>query len=231
MSKMKSKDIVCDSGSFISLTNSCLAETVYYFARKHHVRFIIPPAVEEEAVIYPLKKGIKRYMFSAVKIKYAINDGILIKVKKDGISELAKKIMNLANNLFYMRGKPIRLVHIGEAETLALAIELGVDNLLLDERTTRMLIEAPFTIKKHLEQEFKINVMVNKKNMTELSDMLGNMNVIRSSEIIAIAYEYGFFGKYKDVEREAYEAALYKIKFSGCSIRFDEIKEYLKRVK
>lgn len=227
----KTKDIVCDSGSFISLTSSCLSETVYFLAKKHNVRFIVPPAVVSEAVDYPLNKGIKRYMFSAIKIKYAINDGILLKVQGTNTNNEAKRIMELANNLFYIRGKPLRLVQIGEAETLALALELGVENLLMDERTTRLLVEAPFSIKEHLEQEFKINVMVNRKNMTELSDKIGRFNVIRSSEIVAVAYEYGFFGRYKDVEKEAYEAALYKVRFSGCSIGMNEIREYLKQVK
>ena len=224
---MKKHDIVCDSGAFISLTSSCLSEILYYFSNKHNVRFIIPHAVEEEMVLYPLKKKIKRYLFSAIRIQDAINDNVITRIEKETVSPEADRIMNFANNLFYMRGKPIRLIQKGEAETLSLALELGVENLLIDERTTRLLIEAPFSIKRHLEKEFQINVMVNKKNMEELSRRISHFNVIRSSELIGVAYENGYFNKYQNMEKDAFEAALYKIKFSGCSIGFDEIKEYL----
>ncbi len=231
MNDMRKKDIICDSGVFISLTSSCLSEVIYFFSNKHNVRFIIPPAVEDEAVGYPFRKKIKRYLFSAIKIKDAINDGVITRIEKESVNPEAKKLMEIANNLFYLRGKPIKLIQLGEAETLALALELGVENLLMDERTTRTLIEAPFTIKEHLEHEFKINVMVNKKNMAELSRRIGHLNVIRSSELVGVAYDYGFFKEFGSMEKDAFEAALYKIRFSGCSIRMDEIKEYLKQVK
>lgn len=225
---MKKHDVVCDSGIFISLTSSCLLDVLYYFSNKHNVRFIIPPAVEEEMVLYPLKKKVKRYLFSAVRIQDAINDNIITKIEKDTVSPEADRIMHFANNLFYVRGKPIKLLQKGEAETLSLAIELGVENLLVDERTTRLLIEAPFSIKKHLEKEFQVNVMVNKKNLNELSRRISHFNIMRSSELVGVAYEHGYFNKYQKLEKSAFEAALYKIKFSGCSIGFDEIREYLK---
>lgn len=231
MSNLEKKDIVCDTGSFISLTSSCISEVLYFFSEKHNVRFVIPPAVEDEAVLYPISKGIKKYLFSAIKIKDAINDGVITRVEKESISPDAESIMNLANTLFYMRGKPVRLIQRGESETIALALELGIKNLLVDERTMRLLIEAPFSLKEHMEKEFKVNIMVNRHSMTDLSKKLANFNVIRSSELITIAYEYGFFDRYQEMEKTAFEAALYKIKFSGCSISFDEINQCLNQTK
>lgn len=228
---MKKKDIVCDSGIFISLTSSCLLDVLYYFSKKYNVRFIIPPAVEEEMISYPLNKKVKRYLFSAIRIQDAIDDGVITRIQKKSVGSEAHKIMDLANNLFYMRGKPIKLIQKGEAETISLAMELGVDNLLIDERTTRLLIEAPFSVKSHLEHEFKINVMVNKNNLNELSKRVSDLNVIRSSELITVSYENGYFNKYQRMKKQSFEAALYKIKFSGCSIGFDEIRECLKQVK
>lgn len=228
---MKTRDIVCDSGAFISLTSSCLIELLYYFSNKHKVRFIIPPGVEEEAVSYPMRRKIKKFLFSAIRISDAINDGVITRIEKERTSPEAEKIMNLANNLFYIRGKPLRLVQRGESEMLALAFDLGVESLLIDERTTRMLIEAPFRLKEHLEDEFRINVMVNKKNLSELTKRIGHFSAIRSSELVSVAYELGFFDKYQEMEKAAYEAALYTVKFSGCSIGFDEIKECLSQVR
>ena len=228
---MKTKDIICDSGVFISLTSSCLSEILYFFSNKKNVRFIVPHAVEDEMVNYPIRRKIKRYLFSAIRIKDAIDDRVITKIEKRGVSPGGERIIELANNLFFLRGKPLKLIQRGEAEMLELAFELGIENLLVDERTTRMLIEAPFRLKEHLEREFGINVMLNKKNLSELSKHIGHFSVIRSSELITVAYECGFFKKYQEMEKAAYEAALYKIKFSGCSIGFDEIRNCLKQVK
>ncbi len=228
---MKTKDLVCDTSSFISLTSSCLLEIIYFLTEKCKVRFIIPPGVEDEAILYPMSKGIKKYLFSAIRIKDAINDGVIIRTEEERTVLEAELIMKLANNLFYMRGKPITLIQRGESEMLALALELDVKNILVDERTTRLLIEAPFKLKDHMEEEFGVNVMVNRHNMEELSKRIGNMSVIRSSELVILAYEYGFFDKYQNMEKTALEAALYRIKFSGCSIGFGEIEQCLSQVK
>jgi len=228
---VKNKDLVCDTSSFISLTSSCLLEILYFFAEKCKVRFIIPPGVEDEAILYPMSKGIKKYLFSAIRMKDAINDGVVTRVEKEGTVSEAELIMKLANNLFYMRGRPVTLIQRGESEMLALALELDVRNILVDERTTRLLIESPFKLKEHMEEEFGVNVMVNRRNMEELSKRIGNMNVIRSSELVILAYEYGFFNKYQNMEKAALEAALYRIKFAGCSISFEDIEQCLNQVK
>ncbi len=227
---MKTRDILCDAGSLISLTSACLDSLLHFFAEKHKVRFIIPPGVEFEAVSRPLRNRIKKHMFSAMRIKNAIDNGIVVPIDVHAGDE-AKGIMEYANNLFYIRAKPINLIHFGEAEMAALAEKLGVDYVFMDERTGRLLVEAPFLIKKHLEKEFGINVMINKKNFDALREKIGNLKVIRSSEITMLAYEAGFFRRFGEHELDALEAALFKMKFAGCSISFAEIDAYLKSVK
>lgn len=223
---MIQKDILCDAGAFISLTSSCLENVVYFFAEKYGVRFFIPASVEEEAVDYPIKKNLKKYLFSAIRIKDMISRGAVVKAG-NGVENVSNRIAEYANNLFFVRGKPMRLLHQGEAEMLATAKELGVQYILIDERTTRLLLESPFKVKEHLEKEFGANVMVNKKNLISLSTELKGIRAIRSSELIILAYEKGFFKHFGDMERDVLKAALYKIKYSGCSITFSEIDEYL----
>ncbi len=224
---MKTRDILCDSGSFISLTSTCMDNIMYFFAENFNVRFIIPPSVEEEAVTYPLRKKMKKHSFSAIRILDLMNDGVIMKTETDASDE-AKRIMKLANNLFYVKGKPVRILHMGEAEMLAMANKLGIEYILIDERTTRMLIEAPFSIKMHFEEEFRANVMLNKNNLRELTKITEGLHAMRSSELIILAYEKGFFKRFQGMEMEALKAALYRVKYSGCSIRFSEIEEYSK---
>jgi hypothetical protein len=222
------KLLVCDSGSLISLTTACITELLYFFKEKYHLSFVMPPAVEEETVLYPLRKRIKEYMFSAIKIKDAINDGVITVMNTDTLARDRDGVMAAANNLFYAQGRPLNLIQKGESEVLALAHEIGADSILLDERTTRMLIEAPFVLKKHMEEEFHVNVMMNKGNLDRFSNYSKGITTFRSSEVVILGYETGYFNRYQGQEKDALEAALYRVRFAGCSIRFDEVSRYLR---
>ncbi len=226
---MKMRDVIVDAGVLISLTSGCLDNLLYFFHEKYGLRFIIPPSVEREVIGRPLKERIRKYLFSAIRIKNAIDDGVVVVVDAK-IENKTQALMQEANNLFFVRGKPLRLIHSGEAEMLVLAKELGVEYILIDERTTRMLIEAPIPLKKHLEEEFHVNVMVNKNHLQSLVSQIGPLRAIRTSELVMLAHENGFFKNYNDMHKDALEAALFKIKYSGCSVGFREIKEYLSGV-
>ena len=223
------REVLCDSGSLISLTASCLDNALYFFAENAGLKFVIPPSVEYETVKRPMEGNIRKHLFSAIRIKDAIEDGVVVvvdaKVENEG-----KRIMDSANSMFYIKGKPIRLIQFGESEMLALAHELGVETILLDERTARLLIEAPFRLKEHLEKEFNVNVMVNKNSYRELASRISSLSVIRSSELIMLAYEKGYFRNFVNLQEAALEAALYKMKFAGCAISFDEISQYMYKV-
>jgi hypothetical protein len=221
------KEIICDSSSLISLTDSCLDTVIEYLATKYKVKFIIPPSVEFETVDRPIKSDLKQYAFSAIKIRRMIDEGIVVKVETSA-PEKTDFILRMANNMLFTKGKPLNLMHRGEAEMVALANELGASDLLIDERTTRMIIEAPFRMKEHMEREFGVSIMINNENMRKISDFTRGMRSIRSSELLILGYENGYLDKFGEITNAALEAALYKIKFSGCAIRFDEIAEYMK---
>jgi hypothetical protein len=227
---MEKKYIVCDSGSLISLTSSCLLNTLYFFKNKYNITFAIPPAVEEEVVSYPLRKGIKKFMYSAIVVRDAIADEVIEVIQLDNAEKERERVLSMANNLLFARGRPLTLIQLGETEMLILAKEIGAENVMLDERTMRMLIEAPFRLKEHMEMEFGVNLMVNRNNFNDFTKYAAGLKAMRSSEIVMLAYESGFFKKLHGSERENLEGALYKIKFSGCSLGFDEISTYLKAV-
>ncbi len=224
------KDVVADAGVLISLTSSCLDNLLYHFSEKHNIRFIIPPSVENEAIVRPIKGNIRKYLFSALRLQDAVNDGVL-EVVDAKLATKARRLMEAANHMFYIRGKPLKLIHDGESEMLVLAKEYGIEYILIDERTTRMLIEAPLKLKKHLEEEFRVNVMVNKKNLNFIASEISPLRALRTSELIMLAYEDNFFKTFENMESKILEAALYKAKYSGCSISFREIKEYMKEVR
>jgi predicted nucleic acid-binding protein len=226
---MTEKDIICDSSAIISLTDSCLAHVIYFLKEKTGVKFLLPKSVVYECVEKPLHIPNKDYRFSALKIKDMIHDGILETVDADvsrGIAELQKA----GNSVFFARGRPIQLIHAGEVEMLALAEELEVKNVLMDERTTRLLIEAPLNLKEHLAKELHVNIMVNNSSLQRMQELTRGISVIRSTEALIVAYGMGFLKHFDDIEKDVAEAALYRLKSAGCAISFKEIEEYMKGV-
>lgn len=215
--------VVCDSSSLISLTDTGLLGALMMLRKEIKGEFIITEGVIDESINTPIKKP--EYAFSAVRIKRALKSGAfrIGKYEKNTYDE----IMRVTNNMFYT-DRPFHLVNHGEAEMLAAAIDNGVGFVLMDERTTRMLIESPLELKRHIENEFRIRININDALFRRFKEMTSGINVIRSSEILALAKSKGYFRKFGDIENDAYKAALYALKFNGCSISFEEIEELSK---
>lgn len=214
---------LCDAGILISLSSSSLMDIVSFLS-DHNLEFIISPGVKDEVITKPINDELKEYYLSAVRIKKCIKDGDIDIAEFDLDTE---EIMRYANNMFYVRGEPLKLIHKGESELLVLAQKLGLEHLLVDERTTRLLIEGPNLLRKHLEDEFGVNVMVEESSFRELTSRISFLRPVRSSELIFLAYEKGYFQSFGEFEEEALEAALYRVKYSGCSISFDEIEQLI----
>jgi predicted nucleic acid-binding protein len=212
--------ILCDSSSLIALTDSGLLGALIALKQKMKGRILITEGIIEESIIYPMK--VPKYSFSAIRLKRALDSKVfdVIRFRQQTVD----RILYLANNIF-SSARPFHLVDRGEAELVAAAVDNNLKTLVMDERTTRMLMEAPMGLKKHLEGEFRIKLNVNTKLLNEFQQATSGIHVIRSSEIVALAYEARYFKKFKDLEKKAYEAALYAIKFNGCAVGFDEISE------
>lgn len=223
------KEIVCDSSALISLTDSCIGQTLPFVAKKFNISFIITDAIEYECVTHPLSLATKEYAFSALRIKNAIQNGSIVKVASSpSIIKKRDEILALSNNVFFAQGRPMTLLHAGEAEMLALASEFNMTHVLMDERTTRLMMEAPFKIKAHFEEEFQTNVMVNRESLEKFSNLVKGISISRSTELLTLAYENGYFDDYKALKKDTYVAALYHLKYSGCAIRYDEVEELIK---
>ncbi|MFA5930439.1 MAG: hypothetical protein WC861_06165 [Candidatus Micrarchaeia archaeon] len=244
MAKLSGQSIVCDSSSLISLTDSCFVHAIYFLKKKFGGKFIIPPSVERECVEQPMH--IRNYALHAIRLKRAIAENMIDVVEAKGQPEAAPKgkmaladkgatdrgaeeIRFIANNIFSAEGTPLKLLHAGEADVLALALELGVDNILMDERTTRMLVEDPEALRQHLESELGRQIGINDEKMSAFSRATRRLRFFRSTELLLLAYEKGYFADYGELEREAVEASLYKLKYSGCAIGFGEIGEYARK--
>ena len=218
------KSVVCDASSLIALTDTGLLGALVMIESKMKGNLLITKGVIDESVNTPIKRP--QYAFSAIRIKRALKTGLFEIIDYD--LNTYDRILRTTNNMFYT-DRPFHLVNHGEAEMLAAALDNKVGYVLMDERTTRMLIESPLELKKHLENEFRVRININQELFDDFKKLTGGIKVIRSTEILAMAKDSSYFHKFKDMEPEAYKAALYALKFNGCSISFEEIEELAKQ--
>ncbi len=222
------KTVVCDSSSLIAMTESCLLGIIEMLGGSLPGRFCISEIVKHECIDNPI--NMRSHELTAVRLKNALNTGI-IRLAKPGSEAEMKDIIWIANNIFYVKDKPLPLIHAGEADMIATAKNMGTGNILIDERTTRMLVEAPEKLRDHLEREFMRSVHVNDDYLGQFEKMTRNLVIIRSSELVMIAHERGYFKKFGALERKAVEASLYGLKFNGCGISFSEIDEFCQGIR
>jgi len=211
--------LILDSSTLISLSNSCLLKVMEFLARKG-ARFEIPQSVREESITRPLQLRSRAHDLSALSIQRLIDREVITVSEANG-----NNLMDLANHVFYVKGRPIHLVDKGEADALALAVDVKDYLVGIDERTTTSLIENPMGLKEHLEKEFRTHVMFNEENYNAFVAKVGKIGVVRSSELVAFAYEQGFFNEWRD-KRRVLLASLYRLKYNGCGITFKELDEY-----
>ena len=133
----------------------------------------------------------------------------------------------LANSCFFARNTPIKIVQEGEMAALAVAMIYNAEAVVIDERTTRMLIEDPEELANYMGNRLQTKITINRANLNQLKMRIGSFKVIRSVELAMIGYELGWFDKYltkdKNARKILIEAILWGIKIRGASISQDEI--------
>jgi predicted nucleic acid-binding protein len=215
--------IVVDSSSVISLAVNCLCPVL----ERLGTNFIITPKIYEEIVSRPSEN--KRFALESMRIRRLVESGTLLVQEPAGT--LHEDILDAANRVYSIRGKELKIIHHGEAEAISLAAEIKARAFLVDERTMRLLIEAPYELRKLLAYRNQAEVKLNEVWLRKLKLLLPDIPLIRSAEIVAIAYERGLLTMMHGVEdKTVLEAALSALKFSGCAITWDEVAEYQKAV-
>ncbi len=223
------KKIVLDSSSLISISDNCFIKVMKHLAQKENISFIIPESVYMESVQTPAR--IKRFELNAIRIRDAVEEGY-IKVMKTtpAMRQRMERLERETFDLCECDGEKVRLLHLGESETLALIKEINADVLAIDERTTRMLIEEPQNIVPFLQRRHEGRVSINRAALDSFRAEYGGIKIVRSVELIALSYDDGTFGEEIHRTRQALEAALYAVKFAGCAVSFNEIGNYLRKV-
>jgi len=207
--------VYCDASSLISLSTTCLLDILRKFPQ---TEFYIPRKVYNEAV--QSAEEIKKFQWNGLRIRQLVEDKTLTLTSA---WPEAKQVMELANNTFIHKRKPVKVIQAGEAECIGCATKQKQAAILVDERNTRMLIEKPKQLEQYIESRTKERIKVNQNNINQLNKKTQHIKIIRSTELLATAYMNGLLNNQKELE-----AGLNALKYAGCSVTFQEIREYKK---
>jgi len=230
----KQKAIIFDSGSLISLAMNGLFEVIRKLEKDFPGDFYITPDVKKELIDIPIRN--KKFELEALRLNQLVDEGVLklssksgIGIKKRSIEKITNQLMESANGSFKADENLLHIVDKGEISCIALSKILsdkGIENVIaIDERTARLLVEKPENLKNLFKKKFhKSKVFFDKKNLKGFK----GFKIIRSSELVYLAYKKGFI-RFDD--KRLLDALLYAVKFKGCAITGDEIKEIKKLAK
>jgi len=216
--------IVCDSSSLISLADTCNIGALAFLREKAGWKFAISPMVREEIIGVPSK--IKALEYSAVRIRKMVDDGIVTVESAPALAARTSQVMDAANRLYLVGGKPLKVLHEGEAESIALLSFSGAKALLIDEKTTRLIIEDPLKLKEMTEGEYAEKLVLDLAAHEKFRALFPQTAIIRSSEILATAARRGYFKNFGAYEEEAFHSSIYALRAAGCSLAGDELQEY-----
>jgi hypothetical protein len=223
---MTEKAIIFDSGCLISFTMNGLTNYLEKLKGIFKGKFLITEEVKQEIIDKPIK--IKRFELEAIRLKNLLDKGVLempsaLGINTAEITTKAKEITDTMNSTFITPKKPVHLVDMGETSCVALSLmlsEKGITNVVaIDERTLRSFIEKPEDLKKYLQKKLHSTITPKTQNYK----LFNKVKMIRSAELIYVAYKKGLT-EFKPTP-QALDALLYAVKFKGCAISGDEIRQ------
>lgn len=227
------KILFFDTGPIITLVMSRMVWILPELKKKYGGKFYITPSVKRELITRPM--DIKRFEFEALQALKLIKEGVL-EVYENIPEQEIRRLHTIANTSFKIANQNMEVVQSGEIESVVCALKAGAEAMVMDERTLRLFIENNKEMKALLERRFNKPVSVDTEKMKQFSKELSGMKIIRSIELVGVAYKMGLLDSYipeqKNGREVLIEAALWNVKYNGAAVtehEVEEIKEYLLR--
>lgn len=224
------KSLVFDAGPVISLTTNSLLWLLAPLKEKFSGSFYMTEGVRRELVDKPL--ATKRFKFEALQVEQQIESGVIEVARDPEARNLATRLLDISNSCLYVNGNPLRIIQFGEMETVAFALLNKSEAVVIDERITRLLFESPQSLAKLLSKRLHADVKMDRTSLAELDKLVHGIKLIRSVELIAMAYSLGLLDKFivkiPHARQELLESVFWGVKLNGCAINEYEISELSK---
>jgi len=221
-------DLFFDTSSIISLATNNLLSVLEELKKKFKGDFVISDAVRKESLDNPLNS--KKYKLEAIMISNLIKNNIFRIYDNVNSESKTIKLLEICNNIFVAHGKSIKILDKAEVEALVLA-HLLQGTYIVDERNIRLLVEDYKKLAMILERKLDTKITINNQNIKEFKSEIKDVNIIRSAELMTIAFEMGLFNEYENKyvnKKEILDGILWGLKLRGCAISSEEIDEILR---
>lgn len=224
------KSLIFDAGPIITFTTNNLLFLLDGLKQKFKGQFIVVGGVKRELIDKPLQT--RRFKLEALQVQSLIEKEILSVMEDEKVRAYANKLLDVANNILFAHNHPITIVQRGEIESLACALLYKADAVVADERVTRTLIENPEGLQKLMEKRLHQPLKLNRAMLHEFQEQTRHIKIIRSIELITMAFELGLMNDLivgiPNARRELLESALWGAKMNGCSVSEEEINKIIK---
>lgn len=223
------KALIFDTGPLISLALNNLLWILKPLKEAFNGDFFITEAVKKECIERPLKS--KKYKFEALQILRLIQSDI-INLHKPTLNSETLELLKLANSLFKVHDRYMKNVQYAEIESVVATLSIKANAVVIDEFITRTLIEDPIAVKQRMQKKLRMNVEVDQTNLSRFKEKVQDVKVIRSFELVTVAFEQGLFEKFilnlPEPKETLLEGLLWAIKLNGCSVSEKEIRAVMK---
>ena len=215
-------NLIFDSSALISLGNNGLDYLFEEFKKRNpKINLYLMQSVYDETIA--IKDKVIRFGWLSVKYEKLIKNKVfeVVLPKK---TELITNLENTCNSIYFTKHGKLEILQAGELESVAYTKEKNAI-LVIDEITTRWLLENPYKLHSLMENRYKEKVSVDKKALERASLEFKNIKVVRSIDLIAFFIERGYFDDFKDLDYK--RSLMYAVKNGGCSTTYEEIDSYL----
>ena len=216
--------LVFDTGPVISLALNNLLDILPALRAQFQGTFLIPPSVKRELVDRPIAS--KKFKFEAIQVLRTIESGAL-QVSEVNVHNATLALVDCANRIFRSGAQCIQIIQFAEMEALALAVQQQAIAMVVDERTTRLLVENPQLLHELLERKLETRITLDRAALTEFQQRAAGIRFLRSAELAVMAYEHGLLDRYvlkiPEARKELLQGMLWGLKLNGCGIPVQEI--------
>ncbi|MFH1408866.1 MAG: hypothetical protein ABIH34_03090 [Nanoarchaeota archaeon] len=222
------KSLIFDSGPIISLAMNNLLWLLSPLKKQFQGSFVITPGVKNELIDHPME--IKRFEFEALQVLKELNVGTLTLFQDERLADEKDHLLELANRLFWAGKRPIPLVHSGEMETVAAALMGQAGIVVVDERTTRLLLEQPKALLPILQHKMHATITLRQSALKIWQDKTAHLQVIRSLELVLMAYRMGLLDSYISqgiTKKTLLDSLLWGLRLNGCSLPNEDLDDLL----
>ncbi|MBI2140220.1 hypothetical protein HYU14_04800 [Candidatus Woesearchaeota archaeon] len=221
------KALFFDTGPVISLTTNNLLWILPELKKRFRGKFYITPSTRRELIEKPLE--IKKYKFEALQVLRLIEGGVLDVLDDPSLDAETVHLLGLANTSFSAKGSNISMINYAEMSAVVAAVKYGAEAVVIDERSTKLIIENPEKLEEVFENKLHTDVIIDRKNLNEFLHHVERIKVIRSVELAVIAFELGLLDQFvlgiPNPKKTLLDSLLWGVKIRGCAISEKEIDE------